>query len=143
MTKDKTAVESVPTNANKNKSTKGLMRDKSQGRTRRKKYFKDGLNKPTAKQKEQIIPNVGKNTSNRYASLNPPSPNGKVARQIVTGDDQSTKVTTSTCERKTTPNSEAMDLEDYLISKTTIIQKKERKQGKNAKQRGKDNKEVK
>ena len=98
----------------------------------------DESNKPTVKEKEHIISNVVKLTSNRNASpkpkplsllpslplSQPPSPNGEATRQLLTGEYSSPKATTSPCKRKDTPNYEAMDLGDDLNYRTTIIENK-------------------
>ena len=110
------------------------MRDKSQERTGGKEDLQGESNKPTAKEKEQIISNVGKLTSDRNVSpkpkplplpmFPPPSPNGEVARQLFIGDDSSPKATTSPRKRNAHPNFEAMDLEKDFNSKTTITENK-------------------
>ena len=41
----------------------------------------------------------------------PPSPNGKVARQLFAGYNLSPKATPYPCKRKATPNYETMDIE--------------------------------
>ena len=151
MTKDKTATSnnsaSCSADENKKKSTKGSMRDKYQERPRGKEDFQDRLNKRAAKDKEKIIPNAGKITSNRNVSLDlslspflsmspstypspspspslSPSPNGEVARKIFTGDDSSPMGTTSSRKSKDTPNYSAMDMEEDLKPRITITEKK-------------------